>query len=141
VELPRLLHLARGRGRRSAVARQSGSAVASPADLIAGNGTAQAAPSAADARRVSDDILIRRASPAEIDEFKAIDDDACRLYEAAGLRLDLPADHPFMHAERACWLRCAGAGNVFVAEPFGGEAAGLLVMDRIDGAPYLEQLS
>jgi GNAT superfamily N-acetyltransferase len=90
---------------------------------------------------VSNDILIRRASPAEIDELKAIDDDACRLYEAAGLRLDLPADHPFTQAERACWLRCAEMGNVFVAEPGGGRPVGLLVMDRIDGAAYLEQLS
>jgi GNAT superfamily N-acetyltransferase len=90
---------------------------------------------------VSADIRIRPASPAEIDELKSIDDDAGGLFEAAGLHLDLPPDHPFTRAERACWLRCAEAGNALLAEEVDGRTVGLLVMDRIDGAPYLEQLS
>jgi len=91
---------------------------------------------------VSEELSIRPAAPAEIDELKSIDDDAGGLYEQAGLHLELPPDHPFTRAERECWLRCAEAGNVLVAEPAaGGRPVGLLVMDRIDGAPYLEQLS
>src|SRR6188472_644182 len=86
-------------------------------------------------------IEIRRASPAEIDEMIAIDVDACTLYEAAGLDADLGPDHPYSVAERACWTRCAREGNAFLACRPDGRAVGLLVMDRVDGAPYLEQLS
>ncbi len=92
---------------------------------------------------MSDDVLIRRASPAEIDEVISIDDDACALYESAGLHVDFGPDHPFARAEWAHWARAADAGNVFfaVAEPLGARPVGVLVMDRVDGAPYLEQLS
>jgi GNAT superfamily N-acetyltransferase len=90
---------------------------------------------------VSDDIGIRRASPTEIDEMVAIDVDACTLYVEAGLDADLGPQHPYSVAERECWTRCAREGNAFVAGRPGAQPVGLLVMDRIDGAPYLEQLS
>jgi GNAT superfamily N-acetyltransferase len=88
-----------------------------------------------------DDITIRPASPAEIDELVAIDDDACRLYEQAGLAVALGPEHPFSRAERASWTRAAGEGNAFLAEQADGRSVGLLVMDLVGGAPYLEQLS
>ena len=73
----------------------------------------------------------------------SIDDDACALYESAGLHFDFGPDHPFARAEWAHWARAADAGNVFfaVAEPLGARPVGVLVMDSIDGAPHLEQLS
>lgn len=90
---------------------------------------------------MSDDSEIRRASPDEIDEMVAIDVDACTLYVEAGLDADLGPEHPYSVAERDCWTRCAREGNAFVAGRPGERPVGLLVMDRIDGAPYLEQLS
>jgi GNAT superfamily N-acetyltransferase len=90
---------------------------------------------------VSEPLIIRRASPDEIDEMVAIDVDACTLFDEAGLVADLGPDHPYSVAERACWTRCAREGNAFLAGPPDVRPVGLLVMDRIDGAPYLEQLS
>src|SRR5262245_45929632 len=90
---------------------------------------------------VHDALEIRRASSAEIDEMLAIDADACTLYEDAGLRADLGPDHPYSVAERAYWTRCARDGNAFLAAWPDARPVGLLVMDRVDGAPYLEQLS
>ncbi len=88
-----------------------------------------------------DAITIRPASPAEIDELVAIDDDASTLYAQAGFDIHFGPEHPFARAERACWTRVAGEGGAFLAEQPGGHAVGLLVMDIVDGAPYLEQLS
>jgi len=85
--------------------------------------------------------VIRQASPDEIDDMVSIDVDACTLYVEAGLDADLGPDHPYSVAERACWTRCAREGNAFVAGPPDAPPVGLLVMDRIDDAPYLEQLS
>ena len=73
----------------------------------------------------------------------AIDNDAGALYAQAGLDLDLGPEHPYARAERVYWTRAAEAGGVFLAEAEqpGGGAVGLLVMDLVDGVPYLEQLS
>jgi GNAT superfamily N-acetyltransferase len=86
-------------------------------------------------------IEIREASPAEIDEMVDVDVDACTLYVEAGLDADLGPEHPYSIAERECWTRCAREGNAFVAGRRDERPVGLLVMDRIDGLPYLEQLS
>jgi GNAT superfamily N-acetyltransferase len=90
---------------------------------------------------MTEGLIIRQASPDEIDEMVSIDTDACTLYVQAGLDADLGPEHPYSVAERACWTRCARAGNAFVAGLADGRPVGLLVMDRIDGAAYLEQLS
>jgi GNAT superfamily N-acetyltransferase len=94
-----------------------------------------------ESRLVSDDIEIRRAAPDEIEEMVAIDVDACTLYVEAGLDADLGPDHPYSIAERACWTRCASEGNASLAARPGARPVGLLVLDRVDGTPYLEQLS
>lgn len=87
-------------------------------------------------------ITIRPASPDDIDEAVAIDDDACTLYEAAGLKVALGPEHPFARAERARWTRAAEEGLAFLAIAPDGRAVGLLVLGRLaDGEPYLEQLS
>jgi GNAT superfamily N-acetyltransferase len=90
---------------------------------------------------VSNGFFIRRASSAEIDEMVAIDTDACALYERAGIHADLGPEHPYSLAERAYWTEAARKGGAFVAGPSGSAPVGLLIMERIDGAPYLEQLS
>jgi len=84
---------------------------------------------------------IRTASPDQIDEMIAIDDDASTLFVEAGLDSDLSREHPYCLAERASWLRCAREGRVYLAGAPGEPAEGLLVLDWVDGAPYLEQLS
>ena len=86
-------------------------------------------------------LEIRRASGSEIDEMVAIDVDACTLYEEAGLHADLGPEHPYSVAERAHWTKCAREGNAFLAVEPDARPIGLLVMDRVDGTPYLEQLS
>jgi hypothetical protein len=44
-------------------------------------------------------IRIRPASPADIAEMVAVDDDACALYAEAGLPFDFAAEDPFPRAE------------------------------------------
>lgn len=85
--------------------------------------------------------VIRQASAEEIDEMVSIDLDACTLYVEAGLDADLGPEHPYSIAERACWTRCARTGNAFLASLTNDVPVGLLVMDRIDDVPYLEQVS
>src|ERR1044071_5300171 len=87
-----------------------------------------------------EDIEIRPAAAAEIEEMVAIDTDACTLYAEAGLDADLGPAHPYSVAERAYWTRCAREGNAFLAVR-AARPVGLLILDRVDGAPYLEQLS
>lgn len=90
---------------------------------------------------MNEEIAIRPASVNDVDEMVSIDVDACSLYVEAGLDADLGAQHPYSVAERACWTRCARQGHAFLAGLPNAPAVGLLVMDRIDGLPYLEQLS
>lgn len=87
------------------------------------------------------DIPIRPARPGELDLVVAIDDDASKLYADVGMDVDLGPDHPFIRAERACWGQAVAAGRVFFAEAPAGDGLGVAVLDFIDGAPYLEQLS
>ena len=86
-------------------------------------------------------ITIRPASPGDLDEAVAIDDDACALYEAAGLHVDLGPGHPFSRAERARWLRAASEGRAFLAVQPGGHAVGMLTLGFAGGLRYLDQLS
>jgi GNAT superfamily N-acetyltransferase len=88
-----------------------------------------------------DDLVIRPASPADIDHIVSIDDDACALFERAGVRLSLGPDHPYTRAERARWLQSAQDGTAFLAGRAHTPPVGVLVMGRADGAPYLDQLS
>ena len=90
---------------------------------------------------MSDDVLIRQASPADIDEVVSIDDDACALYDQVGLHFDIGPDHPFAQAEHARWARAANDGNVFLAARAGSPPVGVLVMGRVDGLAYIDQLS
>jgi GNAT superfamily N-acetyltransferase len=86
-------------------------------------------------------ILVRSASVADLAEMVAVDDDACTLYARAGLHFDFGPEHPFARAEYGRWARAASEGLAFLAEEPGGRAVGLMIVGRIDGLPYLDQLS
>lgn len=86
-------------------------------------------------------LRLRALSPDQIGEAIAIDDDACALYPSAGIHFDITPDHPFARAEYARWTRAARDGLAFVAAREDGAALALLVLGRVHGEPYLEQLS
>jgi len=86
-------------------------------------------------------VAIRPARSGELAQVIAIDDDASTMYEAAGLALGLTDDHPFVVAERRRWARALAAGGIFFAERQAGRPVGVVVLDCLDGAPYLDQLS
>ena len=86
-------------------------------------------------------FTIRQASASDIAVLRAIDDDACALYSAHGVKVDLPADHPFARAELVSWLRAAELGRVFMAFDPGGLGVGFAALDLLDDEPYLDQLS
>jgi GNAT superfamily N-acetyltransferase len=86
-------------------------------------------------------ITFRLADPTELPLLVAIDDDACRLYDEAGLTVNLSADHAFIRAERARWLAAAHDAHVFLALDAAGQGVGFAALGTVDGLPYLEQLS
>lgn len=86
-------------------------------------------------------FTLRPASPSDIDTLRAIDDDACALYAAHGIQLELPPHDPFARAELARWLRSAELGSVFLAVDRAGAALGFAALEWLDGEPYLDQLA
>jgi len=86
-------------------------------------------------------VSIRPGSIDELGEAIAIDEDACALYEQAGLRFDIAPDHPFARAEYARWRDAAAQGRLFFATSDQQVPLGLLVLGFVDGAPHLDQLS
>lgn len=86
-------------------------------------------------------FTIRPASAKDIATLRAIDDDACALYAAHGLALELPHDHPFAREELARWLRSAELGSAFLVVDGSGAGVGFAALELVDGEPYLDQLS
>jgi GNAT superfamily N-acetyltransferase len=95
-------------------------------------------------------VSIRAGAPSELDTIVAIDDDTAPLFAQAGIRLVLPPGHPYTVSERTRWRRSLEAGNTFLAVDSGAGAdagagasvvVGFAVLELLDGAPYLEQLS
>jgi GNAT superfamily N-acetyltransferase len=85
-------------------------------------------------------MKLRLARPEEMSIVRAIDDDAWRLFDSVGITLLMPPDHPYAVEESAMWEAAARAGQLFFALE-GDEPVAILVLDEVDGAPYLEQLS
>ena len=85
--------------------------------------------------------VIRTALICELETLSAIDSDASTLFEEAGLHLELSIEHEFAVAERARWLRCLAAGSALLAISATGEPIGFAAAGRLDGEPYLDQLS
>lgn len=86
-------------------------------------------------------MTVRLATPDEIDALVQIDTEAASLFAEVGIALTLPEDHPYAHEERECWLRATRASRTYVAEVAGDRYAAFMVLDVVDGAPHLEQLS
>jgi len=86
-------------------------------------------------------ISIRNARADEFPTIIAVDEDATRRYATGGLILDLHPEHPFVLAEQGRWARSLAAGDVFIAEDAARRANGIAVLARVDGEPYLDQLS
>jgi GNAT superfamily N-acetyltransferase len=86
-------------------------------------------------------FTIRVGKAEELEVVRAIDDDACRLYERAGMKVELAPDDPYAVAETAAWRRALERGDTFIAEAPGGAPIGFAALELVDGAPYLEQLS
>jgi GNAT superfamily N-acetyltransferase len=84
-------------------------------------------------------LIVRAASPGDIDEAVAIDDDACKLFKTVGLHVDVAPE--YSRAERERWKRAMHEGNAFFADWPGGHSVGLLVLGFVSDEPYLEQLS
>jgi GNAT superfamily N-acetyltransferase len=90
---------------------------------------------------VSQDVQLRPARPDELDLLREIDDATGAMYLAAGVDLSsLSLDHPYVQAEQADWRRALHDGRAYVAQ-LAGQVVGFSVLDMVDGAPYLEQLS
>ncbi len=87
------------------------------------------------------DLDLRIPSDGDLPLLIEIDDDACQLYEACGVRLGLTAESPFARAERARWARSLAARSVFFATDGAGASLGFAACGWIDGEPYLDQLS
>ena len=85
--------------------------------------------------------MIRTATVADIETLSAVDSDASTLFEDAGLHLDLAPDHELAVAERKRWLRCLAAGSTLLAINGTGQPIGFAAAERLDGEPYLDQLS
>jgi len=84
---------------------------------------------------------IELGAPSDLAEAVAIDDDACRLFDSVGVTVSGSAFEAYSRTEQASWLRCAERGQLFFGRDERGARVGLLVLDRIDGAGYIEQIS
>lgn len=86
-------------------------------------------------------VRIRRAAPSELGALQALDTAACVLFDAIGLHVNLPGNHPFVLAETERWQAALSCARVFVALIDGDELTGFAVLGSQDGAAYLDQLS
>jgi GNAT superfamily N-acetyltransferase len=87
-------------------------------------------------------FVVRSARQDEIDVLVDIDEDSGALFASMGIDFSaLTPDHPYVRKERIQWLASIDRGDAYLALGTAGDSLGILVMDYLDGAPYLEQLS
>lgn len=85
---------------------------------------------------------VRLARADEIDKLARIEDDSDALFASLGIEFSgLSSEHPFVRKERAQWIAAAQRGWAFIAVDGADDAVGFLLMDLMDGEPYIEQLS
>jgi GNAT superfamily N-acetyltransferase len=87
------------------------------------------------------DIRYRSGVSADLTTLRDIDDDAGKLFESAGLFLDLPDEHEFHLAERRRWSNSLGGGTTTIAIDPTGREVGFVALDQVDGQPFVAQLS
>jgi GNAT superfamily N-acetyltransferase len=80
-------------------------------------------------------------SERDINTLCEIDLDASRLFEQAGLELNLPEDHAFFRNERIRWLDSLLSESALLARGGDGQILGFAASGQRDNEPYLDQLS
>lgn len=86
-------------------------------------------------------FTLRPANSQELPTLIEIDDEACELYEQAGLNFDIDEDHPFVLAESRRWAEAINQGLAYVAVDRQDYPVGFISMCAVDGEPYLDQLA
>jgi GNAT superfamily N-acetyltransferase len=84
-------------------------------------------------------FCLRTGSVSNIETLAEIDSDACELFVAAGMNVDLPGE--FSVAERNRWLRSLESGQTLLAVDESECVLGFAARGTLDGEPYLDQLS
>jgi GNAT superfamily N-acetyltransferase len=77
----------------------------------------------------------------DIDTLCEIDLDASRLFEYAGLELNLPENHDFFRIERNRWVESLASGSALLAVGPDNRIMGFAASGLRDHEPYLDQLS
>lgn len=85
--------------------------------------------------------FLRPARPDELALARAIDDDAVGAYDAIGIPLLLPHDHPFARYEEARWAAALAEGNLLFACTADGTPQGFAACGLVGGRPFLHQIS
>lgn len=93
-----------------------------------------------DAPRSEPAFYLRPARAGELASVIAIDDDA-HVINYAVHEHRLPLDHAFSVAERARWSSALARQDVLLACAPDGAAMGVIVLGRVDGKPFVDQLS
>lgn len=88
-----------------------------------------------------DEVFLRPAREGELPIAVAIDDDACLLYEEAGIVIDPEVRPSFFEREAEAWGRSLREGNLLFACAPGGEPVGFVALGLVDGRPHLQQVS
>ena len=86
-------------------------------------------------------FTLRKAVSEELDRLIDIDDEASTLYEAAGIKIALDYDHPFVVAESQRWADAINKGLVYLALDANNTPVGFVAFCMVDNQPYLDQLS
>jgi GNAT superfamily N-acetyltransferase len=84
---------------------------------------------------------LRTGGIADLAALTEVDDDAAGLYTQAGIVFDLSGEDDFVAAERAHWQLSLARGTAVIAVDSQGHAVGFAAVSRLDGQPYLAQLS
>jgi len=84
---------------------------------------------------------IHVGSASDIDTLCEIDADASRLFERAGLQLNLPTDHAFFRRERDRWMESLTSSSALIAARADGRILGFAASGVLDREPFLDQLS
>lgn len=84
---------------------------------------------------------LRKAEPADLEVLIAIDDESSKLYEQAGLKLELAHNHPFLLAEANRWSDAIAKGWITLAVDEHNTAVGFASCGLVDNHSYLDQLS
>jgi RimJ/RimL family protein N-acetyltransferase len=92
-------------------------------------------------QRPEQKVYIRPARSGELAIAEAIDDDACRIYEEAGIVMDPTRVPSFFAREAERWAESLGGGRMLFACAPGGEPVGFAAFGFVDGRPYLQQVS